>query len=556
MPAGNSDSMDRRNFIRNATSAATALMVTGAPTPGASSLTGGRGERASLVLRRARVYDGSGGAPFTADVAINAGRIIEIGSRLTARGDEELDLDGLALAPGFIDSHSHTGSGLVRDPTASSKVRQGVTTEVAGQDGSSIAGDNEGAPFNDVPTFLQWMDANGAAVNVASMVGAGTIRGQVVGQEDRRATDAEIARMVALVQRAIAGGACGVSSGLEYTPGGYADAAELEQIVAPLRGTGLAFASHMRNEDDRLLGAIEEVIGIAQRAGVAAHVSHLKAQGERNWWKMSSALRLIDDARAAGRDVTFDIYPYVAYSTGITNLFPLWSREGGTDAFLARLASPEDAPRIERAVRDKIAMLGNWDAVQFTSAGNEDFAWIVGKRMGVLSKERNVEAYALLLEILRGTRARPSMVGFGMSEENVARGIAHPASMICSDAGAVAMGAGSPHPRAYGTFPRVLGRFVRELKAIPLAVAVRKMTALPAARMKFTDRGLIAKDMAADLVVFDPAAVADRATFEQPHQYAVGIPHVIVNGVFVIRDGRHTGARPGRAVRPGRNGPS
>jgi N-acyl-D-amino-acid deacylase len=555
--------MDRRQFVARATAAGGAMVLgtaagahasaagAHASVSGADARLGGRGARASLVLRRARIYDGSGGAPFTGDVAITGGRISEVGSRLATRGDEELDLNGLSLAPGFIDIHSHTGEGLVRDATAASKVRQGVTTEVAGQDGSSIARDDTtgNAPFTDIATFFKWLDANGAAVNVASMVGAGTVRGQVVGGADRRATQDEISRMVALVQAALAAGACGVSSGLEYTPGGYADALELEQLAAPLRGTGLPFASHMRNEDDRILGAIEEIIGVGQRAGVATHISHLKAQGQRNWWKMTDAMRLIDDARSAGNDVTFDIYPYVAYATGITNLFPLWSRADSTDAFLARLNDPTDAARIERAVRDKIAMLGNWDAVQFTSAGNEQFGWITGKRMGMLSRERNVEPYALLLEIVRGTRGRPSMVGFGMREGNVARGIAHPVSMICSDAGAVAMGQGSPHPRAYGTFPRVLGHFSRDLKTLPLAMAIRKMTAMPAARLKFRDRGHIASNMIADLVVFDPATVADKATFEQPHQNAIGIPHVIVGGTFVIRNGEHTGARPGRAVR-------
>lgn len=545
--------MDRRKFFLRAAAAGSALVAGNVPLIAASTSrsSSGRGLRAALVLRRATVYDGSGSAPFTADVAVSGGRITEIGAKLATRGDEEIDLHGLALAPGFIDVHSHTGEGLLRDPTAASKVRQGVTTEVAGQDGSSISREDASgnAPFTDVPSFFRWLDANGAAVNVGSMVGAGTLRGQIVGQADRRASDDEIARMVAVVRESLAAGACGVSTGLEYTPGGYADALELEQLAAPLRGTGLPFASHMRNEDDRVLGAIEEIIGIGQRAGVAAHISHLKAQGERNWWKMKQALHLIDGARAAGNDVTFDIYPYVAYSTGITNLFPLWSRADGTDAFLGRLDNATEAPRIERAVRDKIAMLGTWDAVQFTSAGVDQYSWIIGKRMGVLSKERNVEPYALLLEIVRGTRGRPAMVGFGMSEENVSLGIAHPVSMICSDAGAVGLGQGSPHPRAYGTFPRVLGRFVRELKVVPLATAIRKMTAMPAARLNFTDRGRIANAMIADLVVFDPATVADRATFEQPHQYGVGIPHVIVNGVFVIRSGEHTGAKPGRAVR-------
>ncbi|HEX6134092.1 MAG TPA: amidohydrolase family protein, partial [Longimicrobiales bacterium] len=404
--------------------------------------------------------------------------------------------------------------------------------------------------FRDVPGFLRWIDRHGAAVSVASMIGTGSVRGRVIGNADRPATEAEIVEMREMVRSAVSGGACGVSSGLEYTPGAFADAAELEALVAPLRGTGLPFSSHMRNEDDRLLAAMEEVIGIGHRAGVAVHISHLKAQGERNWWKTDAALRLIDDGRKSGIDVDFDVYPYEAYATGLSNLFPVWAREGGTDAFLARLRSADTAARIERAVRDKIAMLGSWDAVQMSSAAAPEYAWVAGGRLGTLARERGTEPYALLLDIINGDRARTRMVGFGMSEANIARKLAHPQSMVCSDAGAATFGEGVPHPRGYGTYPRVLGRFVRELRALPLESAIHKMTQRPAVRLGFRDRGRIAVNAVADLVAFDPATVADRATFEQPHRYPVGIPHVIVSGVFVIENGEHTEARPGRAVRP------
>ncbi|HEX2168301.1 MAG TPA: D-aminoacylase [Longimicrobiales bacterium] len=527
--------------------------------------TGNAGARADLVLRRALIYDGSGSAPVRGDVAVTGGRIVEIASQVGAAGDRELDLDGLALAPGFIDIHSHTDMELLTDPRADSKVRQGVTTEVTGQDGGSVGWSEEGfqeareryaergvaLDFRDVPGFLRYIDARGAALNVASMIGAGHVRGLVIGNTDRPATEAEIARLVAMVREAIDGGACGVSSGLEYTPGAFADVAELQALAAPLRGTGLPFSSHMRNEDDRLLGAMEEVIGVGHREDVAVHISHLKAQGERNWWKTDSALRLMEDARGAGVDVDFDVYPYEAYATGLSNLFPVWAREGGTDEFIARLRDTATAPGIERAVRDKIAMLGSWDSVQMSSASSPEYAWVAGGRIGTLAEQRGVEPYALLLDIIIGDRARTRMVGFGMSEENIARKLAHPLAMVCSDGGAVAFGEGVPHPRNYGTFPRVLGHYVRELKALPLEEAIRKMTRAPADRLRFNDRGRIEVDAVADLVAFDPATVADRATFAEPHQYPVGIPHVIVGGTLVIENERHTEARPGRAVRPG-----
>jgi N-acyl-D-amino-acid deacylase len=553
----------RRTFVHRG------AVALGGVSVGAGALLRGRRAagtqgRADIVLRRAHIYDGTGAAPRAGDVRLAGGRIAEIAQRITARGADEVDLNGLALAPGFIDIHSHTDLVLLRDPRADSKVRQGVTTEVAGQDGGSVGWpdaqfaevreryrrDGITLDFRDVGGFLRYVDTHGAAVNSASMIGAGTVRGHVIGNADRPATTAELARMVALVEAALAAGACGVSSGLEYTPGAFADAVELEALAAPLQRRRLPFASHLRNEDDRLLGAIEEAIGVGQRAGVPVQISHLKAQGERNWWKTDKVLSLLEQARRSGIDVMFDVYPYEAYATGLSNLFPVAAREGGTDAFLARLRDPAAAPRIERAVRDKVAMLGSWDAVQLTGAGTPEYAWVAGKRMGRLAQERGVEPYALLLDIMRGDRARTRMVGFGMKEANVARKLAHPLSMVCSDGGAVARGDGVPHPRNYGTFPRVLGRFCRELKALPLELAIAKMTSVPARRLRFANRGRIEVGAAADLVAFDPSAVADRATFDEPHQFPVGIPHVLVNGVFVIRGGEHTAARPGRAVRP------
>jgi N-acyl-D-amino-acid deacylase len=567
--------MKRRTFVRHvaaiggatfAAAGAGSAAAAGTAGAGAARTAGRRAGRADLLLRRALIHDGTGAPPFRGDVAIAGGRIIDVGDRVATAGAEELDLDGLAVAPGFIDIHSHTDTALLRDPRADSKVRQGVTTEVTGQDGSSVgwteaefaaareryARDGIDIDFRDVGGFLRWIDRHGAAVNLASMIGTGTVRQHVIGMADRRATPAEIDAMTKLIRDALDAGACGVSSGLEYLPGAFADAAELEALAAPLHGTGLPFASHMRNEDDRLIAAIEEVIGVGQRAGVAIQISHLKAQGGRNWWKTDSALRLIEDAAASGIDAMFDVYPYVAYSTGLSNLFPVWSREGGTGEFLARLDDAGLAPRIEREVRDKIDMLASWDAVQLTAAGSDAYAWVAGRRLGALAEQRRTEPYALLLDIIRGDRARTRMVGFGMSDENVARKLAHPLAIICSDGGAMTRADGTPHPRNYGTFPRVLGRYCRELGVLPLETAIRKMTSLPAARLRFADRGRIARDVAADIVVFDPATVSDTATFEEPHSFPVGIPHVIVNGTFVIRDGDHTGARPGRAVRPGR----
>lgn len=554
--------MKRRTFLRHTGAALGAATLGPAFVRGAPAESG----RAALLLRGAVVYDGTGAAPFEADVLVADGRIREIGRGLSAAGAEEVQLDGLALSPGFVDIHSHTSTQVLTNPRAESKLLQGVTTEVAGQDGSSVGlwsddqfeavreryrRDGVELQFRDVAGFLAQVDREGAALNIASMVGAGSIRAFVVGADDRPASVEETARMRALVEEAIAGGACGLSSGLEYTPGGFASTDELIALASALRGTGLPYASHMRNEDDRLLAAIEEAIRVGQGAGVPVQVSHLKAQGQRNWWKADQALGLIEAARAAGIDVMFDVYPYIAYSTGLSNLFPIDALDGGTEAFRARLRDPAHSDALREAVLAKVESLGSWDAVQITSTDSEEYAFARGKRLGALAAQRRVEPYDLLVEILLSGGG--GMVGFGMSEENVRKFLVHPLAMICSDGGAYTIEtSSSPHPRNFGTFPRVLGHYVREEKLMPLETAIHKVTMMPARRIGVTDRGTVERAMAADLVVFDPAVLTDRATFEQPKQYATGIRHVIVNGTFVLRDGEYTGAYPGRAVRPTR----
>ncbi|HUP18811.1 MAG TPA: D-aminoacylase [Gemmatimonadota bacterium] len=559
--------MKRRTFVRTA-GLTLGAGATGVLAPEALFGAIADSRRADFILRGALVYDGLGGPPIEADVAIAGQRISAIGPRLAAGGAAEVDLRGLALAPGFVDLHSHTDSTILADPRAPSKLRQGVTTEIAGADGGSVGPWTEAQfrarreqyrerygleiDYRDLGGFLRFIDRYRPALNLASMVGAGSVRGFVMGDDDRPPTDDELARMVAEVERAVREGACGISSGLEYTPGGFADLDELVALATPVRGTGLSYASHLRNEDDRLFAAVEEAINVGRFADVPVEISHLKAQGERNWWKAGPVLEALDRARDAGVDVRFDVYPYIAYSTGLANLFPLSARDGGAAAFRARLNDPAEAPRLEEAVRAKIASLGSWDSVQVTSTEDDALAWARGRRLGELAGERGEEPYALLVRIMAAGGG--GMVGFGMSEENVARMLAHPLSAVVSDASARAttgpLSSGSPHPRAYGTFPRVLGHYVRDLGVLPLEVAVAKMTSVPADRAGIGDRGRIRPGAFADLVAFDPDRVIDRATFEDPHRYPVGIPHVMVNGRFALRDGAFTDERPGRAVRP------
>ncbi|MEN8181151.1 MAG: D-aminoacylase [Myxococcota bacterium] len=524
--------------------------------------------RAGLILRGGVVYDGTGRPPLRADVRVEGDRIAAIGPGLAGAGDlEEVDLDGLALAPGFIDIHSHTDLGLLVDPRAESKIRQGVTTEVAGQDGSSVGpwSDEMAAAasgqldvdidFRDLGGFFARLERDGMAPNVASMVGAGTVRQRVIGLEDRPASANELARMVGHVAEALAAGACGLSSGLEYLPGGFASTDELVALAAPLRSTGLPYASHMRNEDDTLLAAIEEALAVGAGAGVPAHVSHLKALGGRNWWKGDVALELIDRARAGGADVTFDVYPYTAYATSLgATLFPLWAREGGTDALIGRL-SGDDPSRLEAAAREKVAKVGDWGRFQITSAGDDAFAYAVGRNLDELAADRGVDPWRVVLDLIVGDRNRAGVVVTAMTEANVERALAHPAGMVCSDGSARAtdgpLSSGAPHPRTYGSFPRLLGRYVRDRGVLPLEAAIAKVTDAPARRLRLVDRGVVAPGAYADLVAFDPTRVADLATFDDPHRYPTGLPHVLVNGTWVLRDGERTDHTPGRVLRPG-----
>jgi N-acyl-D-amino-acid deacylase len=568
--------------------------------------------RYAIVIRGGTVFDGLGGPGIEADVAIEDGRIAAIGRGL-AEGGVEIDAKGMAVAPGFIDIHSHGDGTLWDDPRAESVVRQGVTTIVVGQDGSSRApsataaaqaGTDDKNTFDAFPKLWETLKTLSPAVNVASMVGLGTVRGIVIGNENRPATADELARMTQLVDQALADGACGVSSGLEYTPGAFASPEELIALCKPLAQRKLPYATHMRNEDDQLVESVDEAIAVATGAGCPLQISHLKTQGPRNWGKLDEVFAHIAKARGpavvadapakptrqapakakqpagqsgrrtttSGRgrqttsrsvapapappplvDVAFDRYPYIAYQTGLSNLFPVWARAGSTQEFLKRLDAPATAERIRRETVAKVDLIGGWDNVQISGVTNYADAAAEGKRVGSFAMTQHLEPYAFAVALLQRGKGNVGMVGFAMSEDNLERILAHPQGMVCSDGGAYALDGpthkGHPHPRALGSFPRVLGKYVRDRKALTLTQAINKMTALPASRIKLTDRGRLAQGMAADVVVFDPATVEDKATYENPFQYPVGIKAVIVNGVVALRENQRMPERSGQVVK-------
>ena len=551
----------RRDFIATASAALAAIGCGGRV--GATS-----GSRWELVVRGGTIVDGSGGSPVEGDVAIANGRIAAIGSSLAGAGDDEIDARGLVVAPGFIDIHSHADGSIFDDARAESVIRQGITTVIVGQDGGSRAPAREHLDtprermehamrtgrFDSIGDLLAGVDQLPPAVNLATMVGLGTIRGVVIGDADRPATREEILRMHALVGAALAQGACGASSGLEYVPGAFASRDELAAVCQPLAEARLPYATHMRNEDDRLLESIEESIAVARAAGCPLQIAHLKTQGPRNWPKIGAALERLEKARAEGLDVAFDRYPYVAYQTGLTNLFPPWSRDGGTERFLARLRDSSTSSRIRHEAIAKVELIGGWNNVQITSVRNAADRGAEGQRLGAWAQAQSVDPYDAAVGLLERSAGDVGMVGFAMSEENIERFLAHPLGMVCSDGGAFATEGparrGHPHPRSLGSFPRVLGRYVRERRALTLEDAVRKMSAFPASRVRLTGRGMLRQGYAADVVVFDPATVTDTATFAEPFRYPEGIRAVIVNGVTALRDGARAERRAGRALRP------
>ena len=518
-----------------------------------------------LVIRGGMVFDGSGADGIETDVGIKGDRITAIASALAGSRHDEFDARGLAVAPGFVDIHSHGDESLFADPRAESVIRQGITTIVVGQDGASNAPADrplssaaraalgaDGA-WQSLADYFRAVTTLPSAVNVASMVGLGTVRGLVVGPGNRPATPVEIDRMRALVEAALADGACGASTGLEYAPGSFASTAELATICRPLALRGLPYATHMRNEDDTLIEAIDEAIDIARVAQCPLQISHLKTSGPKNWHKIGDALGRIDAAKSSGMDVAFDRYPYVAYQTGLTNLFPIWALDGGDDAFLARLTAPDTAPRIREATLAKVETIAGWNSVMISSVRDSSDRGAEGKKLGEYAAASSTDPYDLAVALLQRNHADVGTVVFAMSEDNLQRFLAHPLGMVCSDGGAFALEgparAGHPHPRGLGAFPRVLGRYVRETHTLTLPQAVHKLSGFAASRIGLVDRGRISSGAAADVVVFDPATVADRATFAEPFQYPVGIRLVVVNGAPALRDGLRMDGRRGRGLR-------
>jgi N-acyl-D-amino-acid deacylase len=497
-----------------------------------------------LVLRNGRIVDGTGSPWYRADVAIRGDRIAAIGPQLTGTARREVDVRGAVVAPGFVDVHSHGGSGIFDVPTADNYVRQGVTTLIAGPDGSSAL------PLG------PWLDTLAAlprTVNMGSMVGQGTIRAQVVGSVDRAATSAELERMRALAEEAMRDGALGLSTGLFYVPGAFTTTEEVIELARVVGRLGGIHKSHMRDEAAGIVESVRETIRIGEEGGLPTQITHHKVIGPGYWGASEETLRLVDEARVRGVDVTVDQYPYTASATSIhAALLPKWAQEGGLQEARRRLADPAQRARIREETARIIELErggGNPDNVVISSCGWDPT--LAGRTLGDVVEMRGLERSlhgAAEAAFWLTEQGGCGGIFHAIGEEDLLRIMRHPASMIASDGGVIVFGQDRPHPRSYGTFARVLSEYVRERGVLTLEEAVRKMSAFPAQRMGLHDRGVIRTGMAADLAVFDPAHVRDAATFADPHQYAEGFSLVVVNGEIVFEDGRMTDARPGRVL--------
>ncbi|MEA3053276.1 MAG: N-acyl-D-amino-acid deacylase [Sphingomonadales bacterium] len=515
------------------------------------------------VIRGGTIYDGSGGAPYKGDVAIKRDRIAAVAPHIAGRGRSEVNAAGLAVAPGFINMLSWAAEPLIRDGKAQSDVRQGVTLEVMGEGwsmGPFSPGQKAEAEAEQTTTrykigwttlgqFLDFLEKKGVSVNVASMVGASTVRVHELGRNDVDPTPEQLQRMRVLVRQAMDEGAMGVGSSLIYVPAIYAETDELAALAGEAGRCGGMYLSHMRSESSRLLDAIDELVEISRRSGARAEIYHLKVGGRSNWPLMDPALARIETARAAGVPVTANMYLYTASGTGLDSTLPIWVREGGPPAMLARLRDPAVRARVVAEMRGGTR---DWTTVQPVGFANPALRRYVGKRLPEIAALRGKEVEETAVDLIVEDDSSVTTIFHSISEENLRKVLAKPWVSFGSDAAAIAV---EPpftdkdvHPRTYGNFARLLGRYVRDEKAMSLAEAVRRLTSLPADNLRIADRGRLRNGFFADLALFDPAKIADRATYEKPHQYAVGMRHVFVNGVQVLRDGEHTGATPGRFV--------
>ncbi len=524
-----------------------------------------------ILITNGRILDGCGNPWYRADVGISGGKVVRIGDLKDSEAAETLDAAGQVVSPGFIDIHCHSDVLSLKEPREPGKVLQGVTTEVAGNCGNSVAPVNEkmlplylkqaSPTFRDESVKWNWrsmgdyldrLDEHKMIGNMATLVGHGMIRIAAMGFDDRQPTSGELRRMRELAAQAVAEGAFGLSSGLIYPPGIFSQEEEMVELCRAVAAEGGIYASHIRNEADELLPAVAEAIRVAEQANIPLEISHHKAAGRRNWGKCRQTLEMMEESRQRGFDVTCDVYPYIAASTSLKTLLPPWLHSGGITAMLEQLSRSDVQERVRREIAEGLpgwensAKTTGWDGVMIAYCQrNKGYE---GKKLQAIAELEGQAPEDVLFRIILEEEGLTLMNIFLMNEEDVKTVIRHSLSMIGSDA---IPSTGKPHPRFYGTFPRVLAKYVRQEQIISLQDGIRKMTSLPAQKLGLRDRGVIREGVWADIVVFDPATIEDKATFADPIQYPEGIDHVLVNGVVAVRQGHYTGSLSGRTLKRG-----
>ncbi|GAB4482308.1 MAG: D-aminoacylase [Thermodesulfovibrionales bacterium] len=521
-----------------------------------------------LIFTGGMIIDGSGRPGYAADLAVTGDRIAAIGRIDPSDARKTIPVAGLAVAPGFIDAHSHSDFTLLADPRAEGKITQGVTTEINGNCGMSAAPltakarERREPDLRDLGIASRWqslaeyfrlLEYAGPSVNTAFLAGHGNIRGCVVGYEDRRPSDDEIRVMDFLLREALEQGAIGLSTGLIYPPGTYADTDELAHLCSGMSALGGIYTSHMRSEGDSLNQAVQEVIEIGARSGVPVHVSHVKTAGEENWHKAESVIEQMENARLNGIRVSCDCYPYTSSSTDLDSILPSWTYDGGNERELERLRNPVTRDRIRAEMSGKTGRPGYWDKIVVSSVSSGANAWMEGKTLAEIGRTIGLDPLDAVFRVLQEEELRVGAIFRSMSEENKRKFLSLPYCMIGSDSSSRSFDGptrrGKPHPRTFGTFPRFLRRYAIEQGVMELHEAVRRMTSLPAATFGIQGRGLLREGMYADIVVFEPGSVTDMATYEEPFRGPEGIRFVLVNGEPVVAEGRPTGMRPGRVLR-------
>jgi N-acyl-D-amino-acid deacylase len=526
-----------------------------------------------IIIKGGTVYDGTGGEGHVADVAIRGDRISGVGDFAKASAKKTIDARGLAVAPGFINMLSWSNESLIQDGRSQSEIRQGVTTEIMGE-GESMGPVNDRVresmlkqqadikyeiKWNTLAEYLQYLEKRGVSCNVASFIGATTIRANVIGFDDKQPTPEQMEQMRELVRKEMEAGALGIGTSLIYPPAFYAKTEELIEMCKVAAKYQGKYISHMRSEGNQLLEAFDELLRIAREAQIPAEVYHIKAAGQKNWGKIDDLLSRIEAAQKEGLNIRANMYTYTAAGTGLDACFPPWTQDGGYPALFKRLRDPVTREKIKAEVKidsDKWENLylaaGSPDKIILVGFKSAKLKPLTGKTLADVAKMRGKDPIDTAMDLVAEDESRIGTIYHVMSEENVKKELAKPWISFGSDEASQAPEGvflkSNPHPRAYGNFARVLGKYARDEKVITLPEAVRRLSALPATNLGLDHRGFIQEGMFADVVVFDPATIADRATFEKPHQYTVGMKHVFVNGVQVLKDGEHTGAKPGRAL--------